>query len=308
MTFDQTRLPHRASRRAMRRQLVLRRMFLVLSALLISGAFVGGFRSRQAKSDNNSVLAGQPAVAEASREHKAEALCFFDEAVRARYEGRLQGAMNSVTAARRLDPQIKGIDSFIGEVAIEQKDLGTVRQAADRAFERGESKLSAHLFYAFEAWMQRGHKGTERAGATAKQALLEAAQEEPSNASSRVFLGELHRMLGDGSKAARYLRAALLRQEPWQSYDTLAIKFQLTVIEAEVSSRLRAKDLEIDGGGSVSAAEIKTNLGKPVISVRLVASTTALQLRELLSDSAFSQADFPEDLPALLQRAVVLPE
>ena len=230
MNVHSPKSSRRPSRRAQRRRQVLRVAAWAASALLVLGAFAGGFLWRQAKV--NRVMAVAAAPPESSEEQKAEALRLFDEAVRARHEERAQGAMNAVTAARRADPQLRSVDVLVGEIALEQKDPETVRRAARYSLERGENESSANLLNALEAWMRRGEQGTEKAGQLAGQFLSDAAKAEPSNAAVYFFHGELSRLLGDGRKAHRHLLAALNRQQPWRSAALLEKKMQLAAREA----------------------------------------------------------------------------
>jgi tetratricopeptide (TPR) repeat protein len=174
----------------------------------------------------------QVVAPETSEEQRAEALRLFDEAVRARYEERAQGAMNAVAAARRADPQLRSVDVLVGEVALDQKDPETLRRAAEYALERGENESSANLLNALEVWMRRGEKGTDKAGQLAEQFLSDAAEAEPSNAAVYFFHGELSRLLGDGRKAHRYLLSALHLQQPWRSAALLENKLQIAASEA----------------------------------------------------------------------------
>jgi hypothetical protein len=160
----------------------------VVSGVFVLSAFAGGILWRQSKVDR---ATDQVVAPETSEEQRAEALRLFDEAVRARYEERAQGAMNAVAAARRADPQLRSVDVLVGEIALDQKDPETLRRAAEYALERGENESSANLLNALEVWMCRGEKGTDKAGQLAEQFLSDAAEAEPSNAAVYFFHGEL---------------------------------------------------------------------------------------------------------------------
>jgi hypothetical protein len=197
--------------------------------VIVLGAFAGGFLWRQAKLNSVTAVVAPP---ESSDEQRAEALHLFDEAVRARHEDRVQGALNAITAARRADPQLRGADVLVGEIALEQKDLQTLRRAARNAMSEGGYESSANVLNALDVWMRRGEKGVEKAGQLAEQFLSDGANAEPSNAAVCFFHGELSRMLGDGRKAHRHLRAALYRQQFWRSAALLENKMQMAAREA----------------------------------------------------------------------------
>jgi hypothetical protein len=200
-----------------------------VSGLFVLGAFAGGILWRHSKVNR---ATAEVVVPETGDEQQAEALRLFDEAVRARYEERAQGAMNAVAAARRADPQLRGVDVLVGEIALDQKDPETLRRAAEYALQRGENESSANLLNALEVWMRRGEKGTDKAGQLAEQFLSDAADAEPSNAAVYFFHGELSRLLGDGRKAHRHLLSALHRQHPWRSAALLENKLQIAAREA----------------------------------------------------------------------------
>jgi len=258
------------------------------SAVLVLGAFAGGFLWRQAKV--NRAMAAAAAPPECSEEQKAEALRLFDEAVRARHEERAQGAMNAVTAARRADPQLRSVDVLVGEIALEQKDPETLRRAAEYALERGENESSANLLSAIEAWMSRGEKGTAKAGQLAEQFLSDAAKAEPSNASVSFFHGELSRLLGDGRNAHRYLRAALYRQQPWRSAALLENKMQLAARESADQAKTVMLAPPSEQAEAVLALRNATSseAGESNALAELLRVTPTVQVFALLDDSALS--------------------
>ena len=219
----------RLSPRALRRRKSRQMAVAAAACLIILWSFGAGYLWRQFR-----VLAATPpvAVVQATEQEKAEALRLLDEAVRARHEGRWQGAMNALMAARRADPQAKGLNILVGEIALEQKDAETLRQAMKMASRSGENESSLRLLQSLQSWMQRGEKGVDHAGPQAEQALDEAAELEPSNAAVYFFHGELNRLLGDSEEAQANLLAALRRQAPWRSSALLEVKMQLAARDA----------------------------------------------------------------------------
>lgn len=288
MSAHSPKTSRRPSRRALRRQQVLRVAAWTASALLVLGAFAGGFLWRQAKV--NRVAAATAGPPESSEEQKAEALRLFDEAVRARHEERAQGAMNAIAAARRADPQLRSVDVLVGEIALEQKDPETLRRAAGYALERGENESSANLLSALEAWMRRGEQGTEKAGQLAGQFLSDAAQADPSNAAVYFFHGELSRLLGDGRKAHRHLLAALYRQQPWRSAALLENKTQLAAREASDQGKAVMVEPPTEQAEAVLALRntALSGAGGNAALSELVRVTPAVQLLALRDDFAVS--------------------
>lgn len=211
----------RSARYAVRRQQHIVRVGVWAGVMLVCLAFAGGFvweKSRLQK------VLDELAPAAVDPAQRAEALRLFDEAVRARFEKRVQGAVAAVTNARRLDAELPGTDVFIGEVALEQKDALTLRKAADASLQRRDNVASALLLLAVEKWMSRPGQGASEAGGAARSLLREAAEHEPSNSAVYFFQGELNRFLGENAEAHRNLLSALHRQTPWGSASLLAMK------------------------------------------------------------------------------------
>jgi len=287
MSTHSPKTSRRPSRRALRRRQIARNVAWALSGVFVLGAFAGGILWRHSKVNRATAEIVAP---ETSDERQAEALGLFDEAVRARYEERAQGAMNAATAARRADPQLRSVDVLVGEVALEQKDPETLRRAAEYALERGENESSANLLNALETWMRRGVKGTDKAGQLAEQFLSDAADAEPSNAAVYFFHGELSRLLGDGRKAHRHLLSALHRQQSWRSAALLENKMQLAAREAADQGKEVTVAPPTEQAEAVlalrSAATSGTGLNE--VFAEVVRVTPAAQFFALLDDIALS--------------------
>jgi hypothetical protein len=269
--------------------------------VFVLSAFAGGILWRQSKVDR---ATAQVVAPETSEEQRAEALRLFDEAVRARYEGHLQSAIDAAKAARRIDPNFKGPDILLGEIAIEQKHAEAIRQAADHAITRSESKSSAMVLRALEAWMLRGETGSEKAGSTAELFLSEAAEEEPSDSSIRFFLGELSRMRGNGINATEHLLAALYRLVPWVSCDLIRLKWHLAAREADPSQRNRRVELPPLDTRTKRAVATREGPSEPASILNLIELTSALQTKELLKDSSFAHvAAMPELVASVIKAA-----
>jgi len=287
MRSRSTRTSHRHSRRAERRKRVVRTAAWAASVVVVIGAFVGGLVWRLSKIES---AAAELAPPESSDAQRAEALRLLDEAVRARHEERTQGAANAAMAARRADPQLRGVDVLVGEIALEQKDPETLRHAVKLALERGDSESSSLLLAAIEAWMRRGEEGTDKAGQSAEQFLSDAAQAEPSNAAVYFFRGELSRLLGDGRKAHRYLLAALHRQKPWRSVALLGNKIQLAAREAYIlgKSVIVSSPTRQDEAVLTLCEAVASSVSENEAVVQLVRFTPMPQALVLLDDLALT--------------------
>ena len=196
-------------------------IFCTVSALIIVTSFVVSFFWNRLQLRR---LAAASDISPATEEQRASALRSLDEAVRARYEERMDDAMAQLAMAQQTDPQLPGLELLAGEIALQQRDTD--------ALSREDSEAPAKLLAALGVWLRRGELGVERAGPQAKQLLLEAAERSPSEASVQFFHGELSRQLGEGSAAHAYLLSALRRQSPWKSSALLRVKMQLAAAEA----------------------------------------------------------------------------
>jgi len=275
---------HRLSRRELHRRQVRRVAVMTLSVLLVFLAFGAGylwrpFQMKSAKTPTKSARIGE--------EQQAEALRALDDAVRARFEGRWQGAAYAVAAARRADPEVRGVDIFIGEIALEQKAPDSLRQATERSLRSGENEAAAKLLLAMEMWMNRGAKAVDQAVPQATQYLAEAAESEPSNAAAHFFHGELSRLFGNGGEAHRHLRSALYRQSPWHSSALIEVKTQVAAREASDAGK------PVVVGSPTAQAEFAFALFEAVRSggstasaeTGIIATASVLGSMELLRDA-----------------------
>jgi len=287
MTSRSSKTSRRPSRRALRRRQIACTVAWAVSGVFVLGAFGGGILWRQSKVNR---AATQVVELESSDEQQAEALRLFDEAVRARYEERMHGAMNAIAAARRADPQLRSVDVLVGEIALEQKDVETLQRAAEHASKRQGNEYSVSLLSALGAWMRRGESGADRTVRLAEQYLSDAADSEPSNAAVYFFLGELGRFLGDGRKAHRHLLSALHRQQSWRSAALLENKMQLAAREAADQGKAATVTAPTEQAEAVLALRgaASSGTGGSEAFAELLRVTPTVQFLALLDDIALS--------------------
>jgi len=255
--------------------------------LLIAAAFAAGYLWR---SGEESRRAREAPGAPTDKAARLEARLLLDEAVRARYEERWQGAMNALAEARRTDPATGGLDLLFGEIAWEQREADSIRRAARESLRRGHNESGSKLLLALEKWMSRTPQETVTVGAAVRELLAEAGEASPSNAGAPFFHGELSRLLGDGATAHRSLVGALHRQTPWSSSALLSTKLQLAAAEASQLGRpvfALAPDAPAQAALELRHVVLAGLDVRPAFGEFLLV-TPALQAVFLLQDKAFN--------------------
>ena len=257
-------------------------IFCTVSALIILSSFVVSFFWHRLQLRR---LAAASDIPPATEEQRASALRSLDEAVRARYEERMDDAMAQLAMAQQADPQLPGLELLAGEIALQQRDTD--------ALSREDSEAPAKLLAALGVWLRRGELGVARAGPQARQLLLEAAESSPSEASVQFFHGELSRQLGEGSAAHAYLLSALRRQSPWKSSALLRVKMQLAAAEASEAGEA----VEVSAPDSQSAVAlrwreaVRRGTDAPEELKAMIALAPSLQTIVLLPDPALKFGD-----------------
>ena len=290
---------HCLSRRALRRRQLRRNLAWVISLFFLAGAFVGGFVWQRARSQRPAP--GQATPETVSQAQQREARRLLDEAVRARYEERGQGAMNALAAARRADPNVPGLDVLAGEIALEAQDHDTLRVATREALRRDGNQASARLLAALEVWQRRDGLGLEQAGSQARQLLREAAESEPSNVAAHFFHGELSRQLGDSSRAHGHLLSALRRLVPWKSSALLQVKIHWATTEAsEGGEKVEGPFPDAQSAAALRWRDaLRTGTGAEEALGAMIALTPSLQTIVLLDDAALQTGDNATRIQAL---------
>jgi tetratricopeptide (TPR) repeat protein len=261
------------------------------AAALLAGSAAAGFWWQKNKIERGGE--GSAPVSAVSPEQKAEALRLVDEAVAAKHEGRAQTAVNTAQRARSVDPEVRGVDILLGEMAFEAQEPQSAERAAREALRREDNIADAKLLLALAAWMQRDGMGKNTSAAqSALQYLDEAASDELSNAPVFFFRGELERWIGgSGVKAQRALLGAVHRMQPW---------FSTAVLEAK---RYAAAVAHGGALGDVAAAPA----GPPMVTLEevsgpaapapaeavaaLARSLTSVQVQSVVRDQGRGQTD-----------------
>ena len=287
-------LRRRRERRRKRRKLAIAAVWATLAA-----AFAAGLAWKVVAAK----LAAMPPAPTASKENREEALRLVDEAIRAKQEGRHNGAMSAAAAARKTDPGVRGMDVLAGTVALEAAQPEAMRAAAENALHRRENEADALLLLALHKWMTRGTDAAARDSAAITDDLLARASEaEPSNMEVMFFWGDMASYAGREDLAHKRLLGGVHRQQPWLSSATLAAKMELA---AEEASALQTKEAQ------KSLPPPPTPLGKALVELHRAARSgadpalhlaalrskcTEWQANQLLGDQAFRRPGIPPEI------------
>lgn len=265
-------------------------IFCSVAALIILSSFLASFFSHRLQLRR---LAAASDISPSTEEQRASALRSLDEAVRARYEERMDDAMAQLAMAQQADPQLPGLALLAGEIALQARDADALSRAMANAPQRGDSEASAKLLAALGVWLRRGELGVARAGPQARQLLLEAAESSPSEASVHFFHGELSRQLGEGSAAQAHLLSALRRQSPWKSSALLQVKMQLAAAEAtEAGEAVEVSPPDAQSAVALRWREaVRRGSGAPAELKAMLALAPSLQTIVLLPDPALKFGD-----------------
>ena len=275
----------------------MHRSLLWACAVLILLASVAGFVTGRGWRNTEQQDSPAPDLPITAEQHAA-ALRLVDEAVTARHEDRIHRAVNAIAEARRLAPDLPGLDIFVGEIAWEHRDAVTLRRAALEALDRGHNDSAAKLLLALGKWITHSGQDTAILGASVRQLLGEAEEASFSNAAPFFFHGEVSRLLADGEEAHRKLLGALHRHTPWASASLLEIKMQLAAAAAADLGRPAVAPVPTDAASAFlrlrNSLLAAGDLREPLVNWLTV--SPAFQTDVLLQDQAKTTAEPTADL------------
>jgi len=211
------------------------RAAFAVGALAVLLALVGGYawQSLRASAAAAEVRQTQQAGAEATA-GRADALVAIDEAVRARYEERKEGALAALARARKIDPQAPGLAIAFAELALENNEFELVRSTVSEHIRHGKDAAQAHTLLGVHRWLTRGSTPDEvsRSIEESLTSFARATDAEASFAPAYFFSGDMLRYAGRQGEGHKRLLAALHRFAPWSSADVVAMKLAAALHEA----------------------------------------------------------------------------
>jgi len=230
------RTADRSSRRSRRhRGSALRSIFPAVAALIIVAAFVSGFALRSSH-DLEGVSTDLEPDKTIDLQARGAALKLLDEAIRARFEERVNGALAALDQARRTDPSLPGVDVSFAALALGEKQFAEMRTAAIAAKGKNEHGAAANVLLGMDKWIARGPSDREMSAAadTASGYFREAIEADFFHAPAWFFWGEVLRYAGRESDGHIRALSALHRFNPWDSCDVLSAKVVFASADAGV--------------------------------------------------------------------------
>lgn len=206
------------------------RFFLIASVLLAVAGFYGGYTWQPKKTKAPAAVEAQPTDT-AARE---AALTALDEAITAKHEKRIAGALSALDRARRADPSVPGIDVSFAEIALNEKQFIEMRAAAGAAKKKVDHAAGASVLLGMDKWINRGASDREMSAAAdaASAYFAEAIESDYFHAPAWFFWGDVMRYAGREDEGRECALAALHRFNPWESSDVIAAKIVFASAEA----------------------------------------------------------------------------
>lgn len=227
------------------------------------------------------------------------ALDALDEAMQAKYEGRIADALDALQRARSADPRTPGLDILLAEISLEDRNPTMMLAAARQAEKKGGDRPEAQLLTGLHRWITRGleSRASSDAAVAAGDRFSEAILDDYFFASAWYFSGDVRRHVGFEAEGWKYGVGGLHRLNPWDSHGIVDLKIALAADEAEMPSP-KGKSPQADAAmqavvalrralaGGADFREPATALGR---------SVTRKQIEWLASDPALGgkAADWP---------------
>lgn len=230
-----------------------RRLFAYAAGLCVVAGFCAGYFWQSAKlgtnpvisyiSDPPSLVAPAPQsdasggvrinILNDARVVRAAALDQIDEAIRARHEKRIAGALQALDRARRIDSSTPGLEVAFAEMALEEKQFVEMRAAADAAKRKKQDAAAACVLLGIDKWLSRGPSGQEvlLAAQSASASFAEALDLDFFNPQACFFLGDMLRYAGSEAEGRDRAFASLHRFNAWNSYDIILAKMFFASVE-----------------------------------------------------------------------------
>lgn len=208
-----------------------RRVLTAIALAVIAASFFAGFGFVKFRAFAS--RATHPGDAETPP--NAQAMELLDRAVQAKSEERYDDAVRLAAQARGADPNLRGVDVLVAELAMKQQRPDIVEQASRSALKRGHDLATANLLLALNAWKLRAQPGAVADPAqSAMRQTAEVCADAPFEGDAYFFLGEMHRTLGQLALSHANFLSALHRMAPWSSSSILKAKMQQVAASAAV--------------------------------------------------------------------------
>lgn len=150
------------------------------------------------------------------------ALKELQQAIQSQLQQDFPGARAHYEAARKLDPELKGIDYQLAVVAFNENDLAAAKTMAEKSIASAQEVSACHLLLGVMAGQAKDYP-------LSVSEFEKAAEANPANPNPYYNLSETYREQGDPKKAIEALRKAMQRNPADPLYP---LKLRLARIEA----------------------------------------------------------------------------
>jgi len=260
------------------------RFFLIASVLLAVAGFYGGYAWQSKKT-------GAPVAVEAQPDDTAArvaALTALDEAITAKHEKRVAGALSALDRARRADPSVPGIDVSFAEIALNEKQFIDMRTAAGAAKKKNDHAAGASVLLGIDKWINRGASDREMSSAVdaASAHFADAIEADYFYAPAWFFWGDALRYAGREDEGMERALAALHSFNPWESSDVIAAKIVFASAEAG-DSVFGCLGVGADSPWVRALEDFGARISAKRESLDSLASFASLQALDLLANDSF---------------------
>lgn len=267
-----------------RRQIIARSAFAA-GILFVLASFGGGYLWQTSHLEKAASPAEEsPATAPA----RAEALAAIDEAVRAKYEGRKEGALTAIDRARRAGADPSCLALIFAELALDNQEFDAMRSAANQTVRQGDRSAQARVLLGVHQWLTRGGSPDDmsKAADEASVSFADATDEEPFLAPAYFFRGDVLRYSGRQSEGYAQTLAALHRFAPWTSADVITAKLALASREAGDRFLVGLAFLQDSPLLRTMTAHISADKNVSELPAAITAQTSQAVVRSLAADGA----------------------
>jgi len=200
-------------------------LYAMVVLVLAGAAFLGGRWTAREMERRHEPLT----VAEVPASQRERARAYLEFALAERFRGRPAAALDALDQARRMDPEMRGLDYQVALAHADLSDHDAAAVAARRSVAAGDETSNALALLAMVAMERARAQGTPEAAEEEVLARVQESREaDPLNAMPLYVLGEFHRLRGRPELAVEAYQRALERVSKTDSIMVSTVKAGLS--------------------------------------------------------------------------------